>query len=114
MSMKLIPAASILTSASPLPGLGLGTSLKWRASGPPTCSTTIAFTLAPFLGAGAFAFRFPLACDERARLHDGARADESGAGETIVGLNSSPSPHNEREDEQHAEPAQRVTFQNCQ
>src|SRR5579872_505429 len=64
-------------------------------------------------GLEAFALRFPLACGERARLNDGARTDESGAGETVVGLNSSPSPHNEREDEQHAEPAQRVTFQNC-
>src|SRR5579875_1737629 len=46
--MWLTPAAPILISASPLRGSGFGRSLTCRTSGPPTCSTTTAFTSVPF------------------------------------------------------------------
>src|SRR5256885_3288952 len=41
--MKLTPAASILTSASPEPGVGCGISTAWRTSGPPGVWTRMAF-----------------------------------------------------------------------
>src|SRR5438128_8272534 len=43
MSMKLTPAASILTTASLGLGVGSGTSSKRSASGPPNSWTRIAF-----------------------------------------------------------------------